>query len=114
MGMVKGLFQSNKTVTVEFRNKITTNTSGVIASTYPTVNLTATGIMWTGTTADAVVSERLRADLAGVIVIDPDDYTTTITDTAKATVDGTEYSVIYVDNVANQDQVIQIPVKRFS
>lgn len=111
---VSGLFKTNSTVTVDFYNKERIFSNGTVTESYPvTPTLIVTGIMWTGSAADAIVSEQYKPVVQGVIIIDPADYTTTINEDAKVTIDSQDYSVIYVENVAGQDKVIQIPVKRF-
>ncbi|MGD8305152.1 MAG: hypothetical protein PVF17_00730 [Ignavibacteria bacterium] len=112
---VRDMYNRNKTVTAEFRNVTTTVINGVVTKTYSTnADLSVEALFWVGSAADKVVSEKLRADIAGVVVMDYSDYTTTINENAKVTINSKDYSVIYVDNIAEQNEVIQIPVKRFS
>jgi hypothetical protein len=111
---VKELFQSNESITVEFRNVETTFTNGIVTKTFPaSATLSVQGIYWTGSSVDRLISEQHRAEVTGVVIIDPDDYTTTINEDAKCTINNQDYSVVYVDNVAGQNKIISIPLKRF-
>lgn len=111
---VKNLFQRNKTVTAEFRNRIETLISGSYSYTYPVdPTLSIEGLVWTGRAAERVVSDRFRVDLEAILVVDPSDYTIIINENSKVTINGQDYSTIYIDNIASQDQVMQIPLKRF-
>jgi len=69
--------------------------------------------LWTGTAADAIVSDRYKVDLAGVIILDPDELNFTIADENKVVVNSVEYSVIHAEDIGGQGKVMQIPVKRF-
>lgn len=112
---IKSMANRNKLVTADFRNATTTVVNGTRTKTYSTTtDLEVEALFWTGKAADRAVSEKIRADVEGVIAMDYSDYTTTIREDAKVIIGGSEYSVIHVDNVAEQNKVIQIPVKRFS
>jgi hypothetical protein len=76
--------------------------------------MTVTGLFWEGRAVDNVVSERIRADVDAVLVIDYEDYSASVADIDKVTIESTDYSVVHADNIARQDVVIQIPLKRFS
>ena len=112
---IKGLLERHETKTVEFRNLITTFLNSTVTKSYPvSADLTVEKIIyWTGRSADRMVSEQIRPDVVGLVIMDPDDYTTVINEDAKATIDGQDYSVITVEDVAGQGQVIQVPLKRY-
>ena len=111
---VKGMFENNEKVTANFYNKVETISNGEVSFSYPALTLSVEALFWAGSFVDKYVSERFRADVTGIIVIDYDDYSYTVGEDAIVTIDNTDYSIVYVDNVANQNKVIQIPVKRFS
>lgn len=115
MTFITELFDTENPVSVDFRNLTVTNTNGEIASSYSgTTDLTIDALFWTGSAVDRVVSERDRANVDAVIVFDYSLYTATIGEDAKAIINSTDYSVIFVDNVGSQNEVIQVNLKRFS
>jgi len=114
LNFIKDLFKTEKPQTIDFWNlneAITDNGDNV--KTYPSVSLTVQGIFWDGATAERYVSESMRPDVAGVIVFDFNDYTVPVTDSTKAIINTKEYSVIYVENIGNQDEAIMIPVRKY-
>jgi hypothetical protein len=114
MSFIKDMAATNLLVEAKFYNKTTTMTNGVPSSTYSeSPDLTVDVLFWIGAKAERQVSEKFRPDVAGLISMDYEDYKVTINENAKVEINGVTYSVIYVDNIANQNQVIQIPVKRF-
>lgn len=116
MGFLDDIFLSNKTVSADFRNKIiTVDDYGSVTEGYSlTTDLTVNGILWVGSTADKVVSEKIRPDVSAVFVFNYSDYSTTIVDNAKVIINSKDYSVIYMDNVGNQNEIIQVPLKEFT
>ena len=116
MGFLDEMLITEKTVKAEFRNLTTAFVDGTVTEDYSTnPDLTVNKcLFWVGRSADAVVSEKIRAEVEGVIVFNYSDYTTTVNENAKITIGSTDYSVIFIENVANQNEIIQIPVKRFS
>lgn len=116
MGFLDDIYLTEETVSADFRNKTTTaDAYGNVTESYSaTTDLTINGLLWIGSTADKVVSEKIRPDVSAVFVFNYSDYTTIIEDNAKVTINSKDYSVIYIDNVANQNEVIQVPLKEFT
>ena len=112
MGFVNSLFVDNETVSAAFKNRVVTNTAGTIDYTW-TDNYTVDALFWTGLAAESVVSERLKPNITGVIVIDYEDYQA-VNEDDKVTIDGVDFAIVNIDNVANQNKVIQIAVKEFN
>ena len=113
MSFIKSMASTNQLITAEFYNKTITVTSGVPTETWSSVaDLSVSALFWTGAAADRVVGEKLKAEVDGVIAMDYDDYTTTINEDAKVLINDVEYRVVRPDNIANQNVLIQIPVKR--
>jgi len=114
MGYIKEMSDNNFLVKAEFYNKTNTVTGGKVTSVFlEDPDLTVDVLFWIGAKAERMVSEKLRPEVAGLISMDYDDYKVAINENAKVVIGGTTYSVIYVDNIANQNAVVQIPVKRF-
>ena len=104
------LFKTEKSVQAVFEKQVTSVVDGQVTKTY-SVFLTKAVLFWSGASADRFVSEKLRPKVEGVILMDY--ITTVIPDSAKVTIGGKEYGVIYSENIGNQDEVLAIPVKRF-
>lgn len=116
MGFVNSMFSNNNAVNAVFygRTEPAKNADGTRgAPTYGAI-LTVDALFWEGSAADTVVSDRIRADVSAVIALDYYDYTVDVADVDKVTIEGIDYSVIHVDNVARQNKVIQIALKRYS
>ena len=113
MAFLDSIFSGNKTETVEVYQKSQTFVNGVLGPEEWTKTKEFTGLFWRGAMAERYVSERYRADVAGVVVARPTDVSISdIPQSAKLVIDNVDYFVIYVDDVANQGKVIQIPVKK--
>lgn len=80
--------------------------------TWP-ANFTADCLFWTGSVAESLVSERFRARVEGLIIVDYDDYSA-VKDNDRVKIGTTYYSVIHAENIANQNEVIQIPVEKYN
>ena len=76
-------------------------------------NFTADCLFWTGSAADSLVSERFRARIEGVIIVDYDDYSA-VADKDRVKIGSTYYSVIHADNIAEQNEVVQIAVEKYN
>ncbi len=114
MGYVKEMADRNQLVEASFYNKSSTALNGVITEAYSDVaDLIVTALFWTGPAVDRVVSQKLRPIVDGVLTLDYEDYTVVIKENAKVVINDVSYSVVYIENVGNQNVIIQIPVKRF-
>lgn len=114
MGFIKDMEDNNMLVEACFYNQTSTMVNGVVTQTYSDdPDLTVDVLFWIGAKAERQVSEKERPNVAGLISFDYEDYTVIIKENAKVVIGDSTYSVIYVDNIGNQNQVIQIPVKRF-
>ena len=68
---------------------------------------------WTGSSAEQLVSERFRTQVDGVVVIKPNDLEGySINDSDKMVISGSEYNVIYSDDVMFLNEVLIVGVKR--
>jgi hypothetical protein len=113
-GFISSMFGTEDSIEAKFYRKIKTFVNGKVTYTYlidpdATINC----LFWTGSSADSIVSERYRVDVQAVLVMDYNTYIQDITEESKVMIDGKDYSVIYIENIGNQNQVIQIPLKRF-
>lgn len=115
MGFLAEIFNDIETVSGSFYNKSGSMSNGQYTPGYSSsADLTVTGAFWRGSMADKFVSEKIRPDVSGVFVFNYEDYTTTIEKSAKLTIGSDDYSVIYLDNVAEQNEIIVVPVKEMT
>jgi hypothetical protein len=108
--MLNSIFQNNKTVAVKIQNRTQAYVNGQLGPVTYTDLKTVKGIFYRGAVADNMVSERLRANIEGVVLVRPGDSPI---ETDRLEIDGNFYSVVYADNIAGQDKVIVIPVKKY-
>ena len=112
MSFVNTMFTTEKSTSVAFYAVTKTKVKGDITES-SALSMTKDCFFWRGKMADAVLSERLRGTVDGVVCIDFDDYTSTVNPDDYVIIDSQKYAVVEVDNIAEQDEVIVIPVKRF-
>ena len=107
--MLNGIFSRNKTVDVEIQPRTQSITNGVLGAVTYTTNKTVKGIFWRGSTAQAVVNEKYKTEVDGVVIVKPG---VSIADTDRVKIGTVQYSVIYADDIAGQGKVLMIPVKK--
>ena len=119
--MLESIFQDTKTVSAAFEDNKPTNINGVTgpANWLPIEQdgapLVVEAVIWTGTAKDAVLSERLRAIVDKVMIARPRNITVKIPDTAKVIINNDEeFSIIHMDDIAEQNEVLMFPLSRFS
>ena len=115
MAFLDDIYLSEETVSADFQQKtsVTDPDTGITTESFASA-LVVDGLLWTGSMAEKYVSERYRPIIQGVFVMNYEDYTTTINADAKVTIGSKDYGVIYINNVANQNQVIEIPLKEYT
>jgi hypothetical protein len=107
--MLNGIFSRNKTVDVEIQPRTQSITNGVLGPVTYTTNKTVKGIFWRGSMAQAVVNEKYKTEVDGVVIVKPG---IAIADTDRVKIGTVQYSVIYADDIAGQGKVLMIPVKK--
>lgn len=114
MSFISEMENRNELVEAKFYNKNITSSSGQVTPSWPdNPDLTVQVLFWTGRAAERLVSEKYKAEVLGLINMDYEDYVVTVEEGAKVRINDKDYSVIYVDNVGGQNQLIQIPVRNF-
>ena len=104
-------FEHFQTITAEYENKTDTVVDGMIIGETWTLAGSVEALMYRGSLAESLVSEKIRPDVAAVILVKPEDYPTTLTKDSRVLINSIYYSVIYTDNIAEQNEVILIPLK---
>jgi hypothetical protein len=71
-------------------------------------------IMYEGSQAERVVSEKIKTEVYAVILIDWfSSWKTTIYEKDKLTVNNNNYSIISIEDIGHQNEVLQIAIKEF-
>lgn len=109
MSFLSDIAKTTKRVPATFHSLVTASEgSGKISETYAPA-FTLGVFFWTGASAEKMVSEKIRPDVSGVIVL---DYQTGLDENMRVEVGGIMYGIIYVENTAFQDEILVLPVKR--
>lgn len=99
---------------ITFYSKTDTEVDGQIVSTDWIENLTVKGIVYRGSIAKNYVSDSFKSEVQATITLDCHDYTKQVNEGDKVIVqDFGTFSVMFIDNVGNQNKIIQIPCKEF-
>ena len=99
---------------ITFYSRTDTEVDGQITGTQWTESLKCKGIVYRGTISKTLTSDQFKADVQATITLDYQDYTVKVNEDDKVVIDGFgTFSVMFVDNVGNQNKIIQIPCKEF-
>lgn len=113
MSFINSMFSTEESVSVVFETlKITKDADNRKVETY-TTNFTADCIVFQGAAADSMVSDRFKARVEAVILVDYDDYSA-VKDKDRVKIGSDYYAVIHADNIANQNEVVRIPVEKYN
>jgi hypothetical protein len=115
MSAIRSLFESQNTVTVTISKLVKTqNSEGQMSDpTFTPILSNLTALFWRGSMSQQVISEQLKPEVEAVFALDPNDITVAIPDGSKATANGIDYSIIYSDDIAGQNEVFILPVKKY-
>lgn len=109
--ILDSMFENFKTITAEYENKTDTVVDGMITGETWTLAGSVEALIYRGALAEKLVSEKLRPDVSAVILVKPEDYPEALTKDSRILIESIYYSVIYADNIAEQDKVVMIPLK---
>lgn len=110
MGFLTDISETTKRVEAVFYDRLITDEgSGKFLESFSEA-FRADVFFWTGSGAERYVSEKIRPLITGVILI---DYRTDIDERMKVVVNGADYGIIYVEDIAFQNEIILLPVKRY-
>ena len=109
--ILDSMFEHFQTITAEYENKTDTVVDGMITGETWTLAGSVEALIYRGALAEKLVSEKLRPDVSAVILVKPDEYPVTLTKDSRVLIESIYYSAIYADNIAEQDQVVMIPLK---
>lgn len=108
-------FDTEEKYTATFSSKSQTYTNGILGAEVwtPIVGGTASCIFWNDSMARSVVSEKYRETVDAVAVFNYADIDFTIPSESRVTINSKIFSVIIIDNIAEQNEVIQVLLKKY-
>ena len=109
--ILDSMFEHFQTITAEYENKTDTVVDGMITGETWTLAGSVEALIYRGALAEKLVSEKIRPDVSAVILVKPEDYPAALTKDSRVLIESIYYSVIYADNIAEQDKVVMIPLK---
>ena len=109
--ILNSMFEHFQTITAEYENKTDTVVDGMITGETWTLAGSVEALIYRGALAEKLVSEKIRPDVSAVILVKPEDYPAALTKDSRVLIESIYYSVIYADNIAEQDKVVMIPLK---
>lgn len=115
MSFLKKLHGLQTPVSIAIYNKDRTFSSGTVSESFPaTADLTVDGYFWQGSRAEAVVSEKIKAQIDGVLLIDYTDMTIAVEDGARAVFNSETYDIITEDDILFANEVLLYPVRKIN
>lgn len=118
--MLDSIFDSNSTYTANIQDYTQTITSGTLGVPSWSTSKSVSCLFWRGPMVSKFVNEQFKPDVSGIVLLRPSDISTTeIPSTGRIQImdGGTQigiYKIIYADDIAQQNQVIIVPVKEFT
>jgi hypothetical protein len=107
------MFRHERASSIVFEEKTQTNTAGAYGPEEWSTIQTTEGLFFIGGKVDSIIGERQRVNVDGVLLVDYANITETIPDTARVSINGDYYSLVYMDNVGMQNELYVIPVKKY-
>ena len=110
MSFLDSLFFNNKTIDVLIQQVTQTFIDGEQGpEVWSNVEIVK-GIFWIGTMADRLVSEKLRPEVDGAVLLRP---SVSIDPKNRLYISGNYYTVVYSDDIAFQGKVKIVAVKKY-
>jgi len=115
MSFLKKLHGLQSPISISIYNKDRTFSGGTVTESFPaTADLTVNGYFWQGSRAEAVVSEKIRATIDGVLLIDYTDMTIAVEDGARAVLNGDTFDIVTEDDILFANEVLLYPVRKIN
>jgi len=114
--MILQLLKNNKTKDISFYTLVQTSTNGVLNDPTWTLHKTVKGLYWKATGSKNNVSEKFKEQITACIIVNPSDISESeiATDMKIAVSGGGDYRLVYADDIAGQNKVLQINVKEWA
>ena len=107
-------FSTEELYTATFESRADTIDEGVIVEgTWSTVG-TANCLLWNESMAKTTVSDRYKDEISGIAIFNYDDISFTIpNNNGRVTINSKVYAVLVFEDIANQNEVIQVYLKEY-
>ena len=114
--MISQLIKRNKSYDISFYTLVQTSTNGVLNDPTWALYKTVKGLYWKATGSKNNISEKFKEQISACIIVNPADISESeIATDMKITVSGEgDYRLVYADNIAAQNKVLQINVKEWA
>lgn len=106
------VFNNETTVSAGHYTFSSTYSSGEITEGYSLAQ-TLTGLFYRGGLSKGLANDSIRSNVDATLILKPGDISTAIKENDKITIDSIDYSVIYADNIGEQDEVVIVPLRKF-
>jgi hypothetical protein len=113
MGFIYDIGTENK-VSAAFYTKVVSVINGIVQPEAWSLVTTVEGLLWTSGTSVSLISDRLKQNIDGVLAVDYSSTLLNLKPGDKFTVGSTDYSIITVENIGEQNEVMQIPFKEYT
>ena len=111
MGFISDIDSEDK-VSIDFQSKGVSLVNGVPGPIAFTSVKKVDGLMWFGGSSVSFISDKLKTQVDGVVSIDYDSTIAALGDNCRIVANSINYEVLYIENVGNQNEVLEVPFRR--
>jgi hypothetical protein len=106
-------FGDEEKYTATFEDYTEVYTNNILTGKSWSTTGTASGLVWFGTMAKSQVSDKYKEDVEAIAVFNYADITFSIARKGRVTINSVVYSIIIDDNIAGQNEIIQVLLKKY-
>jgi len=107
-------FTDEEKYTATFESRADTISEGVITEGVWSSVGTADCLLWDASMSKNIVSDRYKDEIDSIAVFNYDDISFTIPNNdGRVTINSKVYAVLESDNIANQNEIIQVYLKQY-
>ena len=111
MDNILNCFTNLMTQTLEIYEQQNAIVNTVATKSWVLVDTVINSVMYEGSSANAFVSEKFKAQTDAVIIINPNNLSVTIEDSYRLDIQGRKFLVVHADNIMGLNEVIAVAVK---
>jgi len=106
-------FGTEEKYTATFEKYTETTVEGVLTKSWSTIVAAPKCLLWSTSMAKITVSEKYKQEIEALAVFNYSDITFTIPEYGRVTINNKLYSIILAENVAEQNEIIQVMLKKY-
>lgn len=106
-------FSDETIYTATYESFTQTVSEGVLGDKVWSTDGTAPCLYWIGSGTKNNVADKFREEIDAVMLHTYNELTFSINESGRVTVNGEVFSILYVDNIANQNEFVQVLLKRY-